>query len=132
VSWDPDISNRRNPDNLAIFRSLFNSRAAQSDASDTAYAMGSYIHRKIQGRNWLDPNKVKPINWEHDCLVYEMPEDYVEIAVPAIIEQMRDLSILPIKFGLPLPVEAKVGRIPFECEPEDYDKYPNTLRVWKG
>jgi len=131
VSLDPDVSNRRNPDNLSIFRSLWNSQAAQSDASDTAYAMGSYIHKRIQGRNWLDPNKVKAMAWEHDCLGWEIPEDYVDEAVPELYKQMRDLSILPIKFGLPLPVDFKVGRIPFECEPEEYDKYPNTLRPYK-
>lgn len=135
VSPDPLIHQGRDHHNMTIYRSLWNTRAAQGDSSDTAFYMGAHIYRKINSGYWLHPAKVKPISFEHDCLCWEVDEDYLDEALPALYNEMRDLSILPIKFDLPLPVDMKYGRTPLELEQEDYHKYTpavvaDSLKGW--
>lgn len=135
VSPDPLMHQGRDHHNMTIYRSLWNTRAAQGDSSDTAFYMGAHIYRKINSGYWLHPAKVKPISFEHDCLCWEVDEDYLDEALPALYNEMRDLSILPIKFDLPLPVDMKYGRTPLELEQEDYHKYTpavvaDSLKGW--
>ena len=120
VSHDRDNRNARNRGgNMSIFRSLWNTRAAQADASDTTFVVGTRIHKLLQSGDWLDPERVKMISWDHDDLGFEVEEDATGNAAAEIHRAMRDIkAALPpgVQFDLPLPVDVEIGKSLGELE----------------
>jgi uracil-DNA glycosylase/DNA polymerase I-like protein with 3'-5' exonuclease and polymerase domains len=111
-SFDPDLRKQRNQNNCRIFRSIWNSRAAQSDASDTTFCAGKRVHKLLRSGDWLDPTKIREINYQYDALHYEVREDYIATAARAVVGVMQDIPNLelPNTFGLRLPADVEVGQ----------------------
>lgn len=114
-SMERDLRKRRDMDNLALFRSIWNSKGAQSDASDTTFCKGKQIQKLLWSGEWLHPEKVYSVGFIHDSLDYLVREDYVEVAEPEIKRVMKVLTgpeglpEHPNQFALPLPVDSIIG-----------------------
>ena len=110
VSHDYENRRARNQtENMSLYRSIWNTRAAQADASDTTFYMTKEFFKRLKTGKWLDPAKIKLLNFVHDSPEMEIRADYLEEAAPEIIKHFKNLSILPVDFDLPLPVDAKFG-----------------------
>ena len=121
TSLDEEHMRKRNQHNLAIFRSIWNTAAAQADASDTTFCMGKHIHNRINCESLygsqcctplLDPTMVKSVGFIHDSLDFLIWHEYEAEAAPIIAAGMGKLHLLPKhpkQFGLPIPVDMKRG-----------------------
>ena len=111
VSHDNENRKARNrTGNMSLYRSIWNTRAAQADASDTTFFMTKEAYKRLKTGKWLNPTKVKLLNFIYDSPEFEIQADYLEEAAPEILAHFRNLSILPVDFDLPLPVDAKYGK----------------------
>ena len=108
-SWDPKVRQKRNLQNLNLFRSLWNTVIAQADSSDMTFIQGSRIDREIH-EGLLRADWVLPIDFVHDALKFKIRESYLEEAAPVIARRMVDFSNFPIEMDLPFKVDVKAGR----------------------
>lgn len=108
-SWDPAIRRKRNMQNLALFRSLWNTIIAQADSSDMTFIQGKRVDRMIQ-EGLLRKDLVLPVEFVHDAIKFRIREDYLETAAPIIAREMKDFSTFPVPFDLPIQIGVKAGR----------------------
>lgn len=108
-SWDNDIRKKRNRSNMELFRSLWNTIIAQADSSDMALIQGNWVYERLQTRQWLNPEFVRPIHFVHDAVKFRIREHYLETAAPEIAAEMMNIR-LPIPFDLPIRVGVKAGQ----------------------
>ncbi len=118
-SYDPDKQILQDQKNKTIFRSLWNTYAAQADSNDMAMIQTAEIHRRLTTTDWLNPEWVVPHLFLHDAVYFYIREDYIDVAIPELCRQMEDTDILECGFDLPIRVSVELG--PNRAEMQDYD-----------